>query len=282
MPALSPIRIDALALARERRLPLTASLTHLVDVAIDGSYRYPRHRHDHYEAIVVNVGVYRCELNGETIALDPGRALLVKPGDWHEDRLDGLVRYTGIGFRLSGGGRGASVALINRDAPQSAQVARLDAAALAVLERLRAEAGEDTLAAGGIRDALLAEFFWRLARALPREVLAKPFRERSDEDTFVGRLQRLFDERLDVVLPVPAMAAAVGMSPSSFTRCCRATLGVSPARAARNHRLDQARLLIEMTGMTVKEAAERLGFADQFHFSRAFKRRHGRPPSAVR
>lgn len=42
---------------------------------------------------------------------------------------------------------------------------------------------------------------------------------------------------------------------------------------------DAAELLDE--GLLVKEVAERLGFADAFQFSRAFKRVHGVPPGRL-
>jgi AraC family transcriptional regulator, transcriptional activator of pobA len=45
--------------------------------------------------------------------------------------------------------------------------------------------------------------------------------------------------------------------------------------------LEAARLL-RFTHLSAQEVAFRVGFADPFHFSRAFKRRFGEAPSAYR
>ena len=42
-----------------------------------------------------------------------------------------------------------------------------------------------------------------------------------------------------------------------------------------------ARDLISLEGLTVGEAASRLGYESETAFSRAFKRIHGTPPGAV-
>jgi AraC-like DNA-binding protein len=71
------------------------------------------------------------------------------------------------------------------------------------------------------------------------------------------------------------------MSASALTQRCRAALGAAPAQALAAYRMDHAAALLH-SGMRVKEVAEALGYADQFHFSRAFKRRHGKAPSLLR
>jgi AraC family transcriptional activator of pobA len=44
----------------------------------------------------------------------------------------------------------------------------------------------------------------------------------------------------------------------------------------------EARRLLRFTGMSIGEIAFQTGFADQFYFSRAFKRHTGEAPKAFR
>jgi len=246
----------------------------LTDVAVDRRYAWPPHRHENYECIVVASGRYRCRLAGEELVLGAREALLVKPGDLHEDRLDGPLRYTAVWFACD-------APLFATGVRPAAQVARLDRAVRGSISRLRDIAGDPGLAGAGVRDALMVELLWRVLGALPPAALARPLRDDVRDRAFVGELSRLLANELRP-MPVAAMAAALGISPAALTHRCRAAFGVSPARALRNHRLDQARAWLERTGEPLAAIAERLGFADQFAFSRAFKRRHRFPPSALR
>jgi transcriptional regulator GlxA family with amidase domain len=173
-------------------------------------------------------------------------------------------------------------ALFRPDVPPGLQVADPVDGAQAVFARLHEVVDDGSVAAGGLRSALIAEMFWLLVRALPEAGLARPFRPRDDDREFATRLQRLFDDLGADTLPVAVLARRLGLTANALTHRCRETLGVAPARALRHHRLDRARALIETSDLPVREVALRLGFADPFHFSRAFKRHHGIPPSALR
>ena len=47
-------------------------------------------------------------------------------------------------------------------------------------------------------------------------------------------------------------------------------------------RMDRAKALIGETGSTLAEVAEQVGYSDPAHFTRAFRRRFGVPPSRLR
>nr|MBA3847045.1 helix-turn-helix domain-containing protein [Planctomycetota bacterium] len=61
----------------------------------------------------------------------------------------------------------------------------------------------------------------------------------------------------------------------------RAT-GRSPLRTAALARLDRAAALVTRGDEAFAAIAARLGYANQFHFSRAFRRAYGRSPTTAR
>ncbi|MHB9856724.1 GlxA family transcriptional regulator [Streptomyces sp. YIM S03343] len=87
-------------------------------------------------------------------------------------------------------------------------------------------------------------------------------RHRSHLDDTVHRAQDLLDARFDQPLPLPALAAAVGVSERTLTRLfTRATGGLTPLRYQQTLRRERAEHLISH-GATVDAAARAVGFED--------------------
>jgi PAS domain S-box-containing protein len=83
-------------------------------------------------------------------------------------------------------------------------------------------------------------------------------------------------------ISVAEMAAAVPMSPSSFTRTFRRHFGCTPHQYLRNVRIAAACDLLSMTDLPLTDIAEHAGFYDQSHFARDFKSSRGMTASAYR
>ncbi|GDY13199.1 hypothetical protein LBMAG53_20770 [Planctomycetota bacterium] len=75
---------------------------------------------------------------------------------------------------------------------------------------------------------------------------------------------------------------ASGLSRSRFHTLFAGAFGMSPMRYLRQRRLERSRQLLVGSDLPVSTIAERVGFADQFHFSHAFKIAFGRSPSTYR
>ncbi|MFC8342856.1 GlxA family transcriptional regulator [Streptomyces sp. NPDC057280] len=87
------------------------------------------------------------------------------------------------------------------------------------------------------------------------------FRHRSHLDDTVHHVQDLIDARFDHPLPLPALAAAVGVSERTLTRLFTRATGLTPLRYQQTLRLERAQHLIGH-GATLEAAARSVGFED--------------------
>jgi AraC family transcriptional regulator len=124
-------------------------------------------------------------------------------------------------------------------------------AALGELLLLKTEAGVRAAAGGGAAD---------------------PARER-----FL-RCKALIDANAERLLSLEELAEAAALDVSTVCRLFRRFQGGSPYQYLLRRKMNlAAEFLMELGGL-VKEAAQRVGFADAYHFSRVFKAVHGVAP----
>lgn len=97
--------------------------------------------------------------------------------------------------------------------------------------------------------------------------------------TQLRTLEDLIDQQRGSSLDVPALSAALGMQPSTFSRALRAACGVPPYVFLTQRRMQWARQALQR-GLSVTEVAMACGYANPSKFSAAFRRVVGVPPSA--
>jgi transcriptional regulator GlxA family with amidase domain len=79
------------------------------------------------------------------------------------------------------------------------------------------------------------------------------------------------------------LARRLGVSLRHLRYVFEQEIGLPPYRYHTNLRLDMAMTILRTDPKrTFRDLAEVFGFCDEFHFSRAFKRRFGIPPSQVK
>lgn len=93
----------------------------------------------------------------------------------------------------------------------------------------------------------------------------------------IARVAAYVEARLDRALPLSELSSLLGLSAFHFARSFRRTIGVSPHQYVLLRRVERARALL-LDGLPVTETARRVGFWDQSHLSRHFKRCHGVTP----
>jgi AraC-like DNA-binding protein len=96
------------------------------------------------------------------------------------------------------------------------------------------------------------------------------------------RCKALADAQIERIHSLDELADAAGLDASSVCRLFRRFQGTSPYQYLLRSKMNLAAELLLGSGVLVKEAAQRVGFADPYHFSRCFKAVHGVAPRDLR
>ena len=248
---------------------------------MEGSYEYPRHQHTNYEVILIERGLYRCELNGTELTLVDGQTLIIKPGDFHQDHLSDGQRHYVLHFRLLGPESGRpGMALFRPDVAAGEQVCRgYYAGETWFLTELRREAETGASYAGAVQDSLMEALFWRLVRGLDPKALSQEMRQLP---AAAARREEIADVMAGFLARNPTvgeLAGALGVSPRHLTNQCVKLFGQPPARLLLQLKVRRAEELLHYRTQRVREVSDALGFANPYHFSRAFRRLRGYAPS---
>lgn len=102
------------------------------------------------------------------------------------------------------------------------------------------------------------------------------------EDLFIQKVRNIIDENYaDEDFGLPQLCRKIGMSRSQLYRKMKALIDIPPSDFIRNYRLEQAKLLLQTSELTVSEVAWKVGFKDLSHFSKAYQAMFGVLPSAT-
>ncbi len=154
------------------------------------------------------------------------------------------------------------------------------AGGVAVLDMMIAVISEEHGAALGVA---VGDWFLRRELAAGGEPQRMGPRERWG--TRNPRLLRVLvhmEAHLAEPLDRPALARLAGVSLRRLEGLFAEEMGTTIARHLLALRLDHARRLLRQTALSVTEVATACGFESPAHFSRAYRARHGLPPSADR
>lgn len=98
---------------------------------------------------------------------------------------------------------------------------------------------------------------------------------------WVERLDNYIHDHLSKRLTLLSLAKEIGHSTSFLSHNFPIEFGMTLKDYIRQERMNNAKKLLQ-TGNTVRETAMELGFYDEFHFSKEFKRHFGKPPSTFK
>lgn len=123
----------------------------------------------------------------------------------------------------------------------------------------------------GMMVSVIAMLFERLERLQPRSAAEEV------ADLATEYIHRHYAEHISI----DDIAAAIQFHKSYTNRCVKKQTGLSVHRYLLDYRLEQAMQFLMYTNLSVSEVAEATGFGNAKHFSTAFQKRYGLPPSKV-
>ena len=92
------------------------------------------------------------------------------------------------------------------------------------------------------------------------------------------QITEYINEHLHEEVKLIELAAIAQISPYHFLRLFKQSMGTTPHQYILQRRIDQAKYLLEQTELSIAEIAFRVGFCDQSHLTRCFKRLLGMTP----
>ncbi len=260
-----------------------------VSIYLDGQQVFPRaksifpvHVHQSYEMIIPR-RTYHCELNKTPLTVDYGNFLIVQPDDQHLDYLTPEEPYYSFRFNCAMLLSGMRVPRILKDgiAPEL-QVAPI-VSSDAVMQLIELHWNEVELFSGGrfnVCDSIFQAIFWKCVMGYPHELLHEYFIQDSHDEFQLRRVMAVFEQNRNNMPDIPLFCRQTGMSRSSLARFCHAYFNMPAAKAFMRYKMNYAqRRLRDNPELKIKELSEELGFTDQFHFSKTFKRFFGYNPS---
>lgn len=114
------------------------------------------------------------------------------------------------------------------------------------------------------------------------EMLEQDGQASSDEGDWLALASSLLKVNIGKPVDYRAISAKLNMSYETFRKRFTRESGVSPGRYLMQQRVQLACELLLRDSVSVKETGIRLGFCDEFHFSRQFKKTVGMTPTAFR
>jgi len=94
----------------------------------------------------------------------------------------------------------------------------------------------------------------------------------------IEHLNDNFNARPDL----PKILKMSGFSRTHFFRMFKSQTGTTPIEYVKRRRLREALLLLQESDLNISEIGDKVGWPDQFHFSKIFKAEIGLPPSVYR
>ncbi|MEV4572008.1 AraC family transcriptional regulator [Nonomuraea jabiensis] len=240
------------------------------------THRFTRHVHDGYAIGLIVGGVEEFDYRGTLHRAGAGEVVLVNPESVHTGQAgtpDGWsyrMLYPSI-EALAGSAAELGVPYATPHFPR--QVVRDEEVALLLGRAHQAAERGDALAASTLSRTLFARLVTRHATPRPAAVLPAEGRRAVRE-----ALDLLHGSLVDPPT-LDDLADAVGARPFALLRAFKAETGLPPHAYLTSLRVRRARHLLR-SGVRPAQVAAEVGFTDQAHLNRHFKRIVGVPPAA--
>jgi AraC-like DNA-binding protein/mannose-6-phosphate isomerase-like protein (cupin superfamily) len=221
------------------------------------------HFHHRWVLIAALEGKGILQVDRQSVQLNPGTFWLVPPLHLHGySKVDPEILWLFITFEWPGhsavGDTWSGPATIDRQAEDELKV---------IVSQYATGKGRWSVMAAHLHELLVDRY-------------AKPAPRQRQQSSLLSRVKE--KSLAKPACSISELANALGVSPSHLRAQFRAEAGISLGLYLRESRLREAAVSIKHEGLSVKAAAERAGYPNEFSFSRAFKRAMGNSPSELK
>lgn len=238
---------------------------------------YEKHRHDTYAIGVTDCGVQVFDYRGAVRHSTPGRVVVLHPDEVHDGRAG---TEEGFGYRI-----------IYVEPSQMSDALRVLRGRPYPLPFLREPVSTNARLSGAIRGAFESSLEPLAVDSLIVDLAAglmegergggRPMRSHRVDVPVIERARQFLDAERTRVVHSTELEAITGLSRYDLARQFKCMFGTSPYRYLLRRRLEFARQQMHRQWPLVDVACE-AGFADQAHFTRAFKSAFGLTPARYR
>jgi AraC family transcriptional regulator len=242
-----------------------------LDIRFAPGLRLVRHHHDEPNFVVTRTGCFERSSSRRRLTLTPGTVFTEPAGEPHANEFASTGATVLIVQPLR---RPADFSTLERRAFDTQSTFASYPAARLAAEIAREVQFGDAYTSLAI-DGLVLQMLSVALRAGERV-------RACDRPGWLDQVVEIIHDEPAHRLSITALSKTTGIHPSHLARAFRAAYGVSLGRFARNVRLDAAAAALATTSQTISRIASDAGFADQSHFTRAFKRCRGMTPAQFR
>jgi len=236
---------------------------------------YARHRHDTYAVGLTDSGIQVFDYRGARRQSLPGQVMVLHPDEPHDGRAG---TPEGFGYRI-----------VYLEPSVLGDAVRAVRGGAHPLPFVREPVARHPMLAGAVRAAFAAPLDGLAVDALVTavaggllEVAGTPEAiHRRVDARAVERARQFLDAECTRVVRSSELEAVTGLTRYDLARQFRLALGTSPHRYLLMRRLDFARARLRESEELATVAAD-AGFADQAHFTRAFRAAFGMTPGRYR
>jgi AraC-like DNA-binding protein len=242
------------------------------------THRYNRHAHETYTFALIEAGTEVFDYGGSVLRAGTGSVALLNPEMVHTGHAE---TPAGWSYRVLYPTAGVVAAVAadlgwRRGTPSFPQTVVYDARSARLLRgaHIAAEHGDRLASSSLLRGALAG-----LLCAHSEPGLARAPERTREASAAVHAVTGLLAERIADPPSLDELAQVTGMSPFTLLRAFRGQTGLPPHAYLNQLRVRLARRMLDR-GVPPAEVAVAVGFADQAHLTRHFKRIMGVPPGA--
>lgn len=246
------------------------------------------HRHSCYHFVLFTDGVGSHSIDFEQFRVKPGQVYFMAPGQVHSWNFKNNIN----GYIVNFSEDLITALLHNKQYLQqfsffkgiaADSVVNLTGAALQQAKTICSNIIAETAGNNALQTDMISSLLISFFITVQRESRLSPSRKELPQSMLVlSNFRSLVDEHFTEMKLPKEYAALLYITPNHLNALCNDLLGKSAGEVIRDRVLLEAKRLLVNAGSNISEIAYSLGFIDNSHFSKFFKKYEGLTPEAFR